>query len=444
MAGPGYGFDPIDMNAMFANAMQASEIVRQRRAAIEAQKQEQETLAAAQSELRGVMGSDNPLAYMEAQQRLLANNPKAAEAFTAQFKQYDDAVKTATSDAAMQAYALLSSGDVAGAKRQMEVNAERLENSGKPELARVFRDGAARVEQNPDAVKTALGWQLGWIAPDKFKKFAEVREAEGKAEKVTQEAAAIAEKRPFDLTKLTAESKIKEAEANLAPEKLRADLGLTIAQTASARASAASSIASAEASRATAERARAEAGQINAGVIPAEKRPEAEAKFRKEYSDQTKAYQEVKAAYGRIKASDETAAGDLALIFNYMKMLDPGSVVRESEFATAQNAAGVPDRIRNLYNRAITGERLGKEQRKEFVGQADRLYTQARTQETTVRKGIERIAKGYGLSTDNIFYEPEETAPITPPPPRLAPGAGVLREGGTAAGGFRVVGRRQQ
>jgi len=34
-----------------------------------------------------------------------------------------------------------------------------------------------------------------------------------------------------------------------------------------------------------------------------------------------------------------------------MKILDPGSVVREGEFATAQNSAGIPERIRAKYNR---------------------------------------------------------------------------------------------
>jgi len=48
---------------------------------------------------------------------------------------------------------------------------------------------------------------------------------------------------------------------------------------------------------------------------------------------------------------DNTAMGDIGLIFSYMKALDPGSVVREGEQASAQNAAGVPEQIRNAYNR---------------------------------------------------------------------------------------------
>ncbi len=220
-----------------------------------------------------------------------------------------------------------------------------------------------------------------------------------------------AELQPFALTKAEAEAKIKKIESDFAPEKFGADLGLTRAQINQAKAAASASNAAAARSGAEAKRALAEAGQISAGIIPADKRPEAEAKFRKEYSDQTKGYQEVKSAYGRILSSDDSAVGDLSLIFGYMKMLDPGSVVREGEFATAQNSAGVPERIQNIYNKVISGERLSEGQRKSFKGQAGKLYKSAGEQETTVRQGIERIAKGYGLNTQNIFYTPTEVAP---------------------------------
>lgn len=81
-------------------------------------------------------------------------------------------------------------------------------------------------------------------------------------------------------------------------------------------------------------------------------------------------------AFTRIKSSarEPSAAGDLALIFNYMKLLDPGSTVREGEFATAQNAAGVPQVVQSYYNRVMTGERLADEQRADFVKRAGMIY----------------------------------------------------------------------
>ena len=208
-------------------------------------------------------------------------------------------------------------------------------------------------------------------------------------------------KRRADADEAVAKAITAQAEARTAPEKQAADLA----------------------------KAQAEAAQMAAGVIPADKRPEAERNFRNEYNDRTKVYQDVKASYGRVLSSDDSAVGDLSLIFGYMKMLDPGSVVREGEFATAQNAAGVPDRVMNIYNRIVSGERLNSDQRKAFKGQAERLFKQAGQQEAQVRSGIERIAKDYGLNTANIFYTPEDVAPVAPgaaasapaPTPRPAP-----------------------
>jgi hypothetical protein len=250
----------------------------------------------------------------------------------------------------------------------------------------------------------------------------------------TQEERRARSLEPFKLRQETADAILKEAEAKFAPERLGTALNLTNAQIEQAKAARRASDAAAAKSGADAVRARAEADQLSAGVIPADKRPEAEGKFRKEYSDQTKGYQEVKSAYGRVLASEDTAVGDLSLIFGYMKMLDPGSVVREGEFATAQNAAGVPERIQNIYNRVVSGQRLSPSQRSSFKGQAGKLYETAQTQEGQVRQGIERIAKGYGLNTANIFYQATETLPKGGEPLAAIPGAPVRPGQVTPAG----------
>lgn len=117
--------------------------------------------------------------------------------------------------------------------------------------------------------------------------------------------------------------------------------------------------------------------------------------LRKEFTNQTKDFVKVRDAFGRIKASakDPSAAGDLALIFNYMKVLDPGSTVREGEFATAQNAAGVPERVVNVYNQVKSGQRLNPNQRADFVGRASSLY---QSQE----QGLAQLEQQYsGLAT---------------------------------------------
>lgn len=90
-----------------------------------------------------------------------------------------------------------------------------------------------------------------------------------------------------------------------------------------------------------------------------------------------KQFNEVRNSTQQILALTEgegSAMGDLGLVFSYMKALDPGSVVREGEFATAQNAAGVPGKIRNLYNQLASGERLNPEQRRDMADTALTIF----------------------------------------------------------------------
>ena len=154
-------------------------------------------------------------------------------------------------------------------------------------------------------------------------------------------------------------------------------------------------------------------------VRPGQPRPDAnidpETKLRTEFSGRTKEFGAVQDAYGRIVASvqnrvtnpnDKSPASDIALVFGYMKMLDPGSVVREGEYATAQNAAGIPERIRNAYNKAVDGEFLDGKQRADMVATAQRLYKQARSAAEAEATRYRDLAKGYGLDPGRVVAMP--------------------------------------
>lgn len=132
---------------------------------------------------------------------------------------------------------------------------------------------------------------------------------------------------------------------------------------------------------------------------------QAEQALRKEYIAQIKTPQTVVNSYAQIEqaAQSPSAQNDLALIFSYMRMLDPTSVVREGEFATAQNAAGVPDQIRNAYNRAANGERLNPEQRKGFVASARGIKDQAQQQIDSYREQYSSLANEYNYSPSRII-----------------------------------------
>lgn len=155
------------------------------------------------------------------------------------------------------------------------------------------------------------------------------------------------------------------------------------------------------------------------------------AELRKEFINQSKEFAIQTDAVGRIEASasDPSAAGDLALIFSYMKTLDPGSTVREGEFATAQNAGGVPDRAVAAYNKVLSGQRLAPEQRKDFVNRAKKIYQQASSQHKKRESEYSRLATQNDIDPANVIVDFSAAAPTPAAPTGLQPGGSVVING---------------
>jgi hypothetical protein len=154
--------------------------------------------------------------------------------------------------------------------------------------------------------------------------------------------------------------------------------------------------------------------------------------LRGEFIKQSKDFVGVRDSYGRIQeaAKDPSAAGDLAMVFNYMKMLDPNSVVRESEFATAQNSAGVPERIRAMYNRTLNGERLSDVTRNDFEDRSNRLYARQLKSHESLEQQYGKLAKRSGVSSEAVVLDYRLTKMDEKEDEK--PAAGGVQEGATA------------
>lgn len=127
--------------------------------------------------------------------------------------------------------------------------------------------------------------------------------------------------------------------------------------------------------------------------------------LRDEYQKQSAEFITTRDAYAKILSADASPAGDMSLVFGYMKMLDPGSSVREGEYATAENAASVPERIRTQYNKALTGEKLGEAQRQDFRKQAGGVYeAQLRGQKALMGQYTD-LAKRYGTDPGGVVFD---------------------------------------
>ena len=130
--------------------------------------------------------------------------------------------------------------------------------------------------------------------------------------------------------------------------------------------------------------------------------------LRSEFTAQAKPFVELAQAYQKIEtaAKNNTSAGDIALIYGFMKVLDPGSVVREGEFATAANAGGVADSVRNMYNRALNGQRIGENIRNDFLGQARNIIESQRVLSDDMIERYKNVAQNYKLDPNQVVFDP--------------------------------------
>ncbi len=436
-----YGVNIPDPAQAFTQAFQMGTVITQQRLAQE-EAQKKQLL---QTELANLY--KNPNASATDYARVAAFLPKdQAEIVTKGFERKTKEQQQNDLLMGGQVYSAIKAGSLDIAERLLTQKATALRNSNRENEAVAAENALELIKLKPEIAQATIGLYMARLpggteyltnadkalsiiraealAPlalkkamaDADKALADAITAQATADNAPARAVADAALVKAQAEKAQVDAKYAEQIALADINKKAAELGLTNAQTQEVLAR--TSELGVKIRKAVIE---LEASKSPSGIIPEEKRPEAEAKFRKEYNDQTKPYQEVKSAYGRLLSSEDSAVGDLSLIFGYMKMLDPGSVVSEGEFATAQNAAGVPERITNIYNKVATGQRLSPSQRGSFKGQAKGLYNSALEGEKTVRTGLERISKGYGLNTENIFYSATEQAPAGAPPAFVPP-----------------------
>jgi len=108
-------------------------------------------------------------------------------------------------------------------------------------------------------------------------------------------------------------------------------------------------------------------------------------------------------------AKGNSGIGDVAMVYAMMKMFDPTSVVREGEFATAKNAAGVDERVRAAWNSLIGNGKLSAEQRRQMISLARDYFGTRAYAQRGVNDRFRRQAKDYGLNADRIVYDPYAT-----------------------------------
>jgi hypothetical protein len=126
-----------------------------------------------------------------------------------------------------------------------------------------------------------------------------------------------------------------------------------------------------------------------------------------------KDFNDMKSAFGQVVSSLSagTPIGDVAGATKIMKLLDPGSVVRESELAIAMQASGRMDRLQNYFNNFMTGQKLTPTQRDDFQALANELYSAAGQAYNQKRAEYDQFGQAYGFRNLNTALGPAANIP---------------------------------
>lgn len=126
---------------------------------------------------------------------------------------------------------------------------------------------------------------------------------------------------------------------------------------------------------------RSGAGVTNVSVNEGQRGFENESNLKKMFSNEPiyKDFNDMQSAYKQVQSSLKQAnpIGDVAAATKIMKLLDPGSVVRESELGISMAAAGKMDRLQNYVDNWSKGTKLTPTQRQDFQNLANELYAAA-------------------------------------------------------------------
>jgi hypothetical protein len=151
-------------------------------------------------------------------------------------------------------------------------------------------------------------------------------------------------------------------------------------------------------------------GAVTVNMGEGQKGFENEMNLKKMFSQEPiyKDFNDMQTAYKQVQSSlkQENPIGDVAAATKIMKLLDPGSVVRESELGIAMAAAGRMDRLQNYVTNWTQGTKLTPTQRQDFGNLATELYAAAGQTYNIKRGEIADLGSKYNLNANTALGAP--------------------------------------
>lgn len=126
----------------------------------------------------------------------------------------------------------------------------------------------------------------------------------------------------------------------------------------------------------------------------------------KDTQDSSVGIQKIREAFAdQTNSKNPNQFNDMALIFNYMKVLDPGSVVREGEYATAQKNAGLLERMGVSVDKIKDGSSLSVDQRQKIAEAAELQFDATLQKYHSFKQSYDSTAQRYGLNPENVTHD---------------------------------------
>jgi hypothetical protein len=318
-----------------------------------------------------------------------------------------------------QVFAALRSGDRETANALLRQRAEASRNAGDETNAKAYENAAEMAAIAPDQAELFVGTTLSALPGGK-----EFISSIGAQQEQRQKEALF---KP-ELAKKEAEAAIEGIKQKYMDEGERARIDLLKAEAGRAKAAAYKS------SR--------EASEV--GKLTPEKKFKFEEDLRERYEKNSKDFKQINQAYTGIKATggaDASPVNRVAKVFAFVKMIDPGSVVRDGDFEALRNTRGFamsPDWFKQEVDRVATGAPIKDDTVKQINAAATDIYKAARERDTTTRDTIKRIAKDYNLDESQLFISRQEQTPeeeAAARAPRATPAAPAMSTATPAASG---------
>lgn len=128
-----------------------------------------------------------------------------------------------------------------------------------------------------------------------------------------------------------------------------------------------------------------------------------------------KDYEQSAAGYSALQAAAKigNAQSDLAMVFGFMKTLDPTSVVKEGEQMQVRDTTNIPGRYLNMLTKAQSGQLLSPEQRAELVRVAGATIAAKKGKADSLKAQYSRIAQQTGVDPSRVVIDLDAPAPAS-------------------------------